>query len=178
MSERYSRQTLFAPIGKAGQEKIRSKHVLIIGAGALGSGNAELMARAGTGKLTIIDRDYVEESNLRRQRLFAESDAAEKMPKAAAAEKRLKQINSEVEITPIIGDATPEKLEELIEGVDLILDSTDNFETRMAINDISQKYNIPWIYGACVSDFGMSMTIIPGKTPCMNCLLKKSRSRG
>lgn len=178
MSERYSRQALFPPIGKVGQEKIRSKHVLIVGAGALGSGNAELMARSGAGKLTIIDRDYVEESNLQRQQLFAESDALEKMPKAAAAEKRLKQINSEVEIRSIIGDATPEKLEELAEGVDLILDSTDNFETRMTINDISQKFNIPWIYGACVGSFGMSMTIIPGKTPCMNCLLKKIPIQG
>lgn len=172
MSERYSRQTLFPSIGKSGQEKIRNKHVLIIGAGALGSGNAEIMARAGIGKLTIVDRDYVEESNLQRQQLYTEEDVADKLPKAAAAEKRLRAINSDVEIRSLIVDATPEKLEELVEGVDLILDSTDNFETRMAINDISQKHRIPWIYGACVGSYGMSFVVIPGKTPCLNCLLK------
>lgn len=172
MSERYSRQTLFPPIGKAGQEKIRSKHVLMIGAGALGSGNAEMMARAGVGRLTIVDRDYVEASNLQRQQLYTEADVADKLPKAAAAEKRLKAINSDVDIRAYIADATPEKLAELAEGVDLIIDATDNFETRMAINDISQKYKIPWIYGACVGSFGMAFSIIPGKTPCLNCLLK------
>ncbi|MBM4761598.1 thiazole biosynthesis adenylyltransferase ThiF [Bacillus sp. B15-48] len=172
MSNRYSRQTLFPPIGKPGQEKIRSKHVLIIGAGALGSGNSEILTRAGVGKLTIVDRDYVEASNLQRQQLYTEEDVAEKLPKAAAAASRLKAINSEVEISSFIGDATPEKLAELVHNVDLIIDSTDNFETRMAINDISQKYEIPWIYGACVASFGMSFTVIPGKTPCLNCLLK------
>jgi molybdopterin/thiamine biosynthesis adenylyltransferase len=172
MSDRYSRQTLFPPIGKDGQEKIRTKHVLIIGAGALGSGNAEVMTRAGIGKLTIVDRDYVEASNLQRQQLYTEEDVAEKLPKAAAAEKRLKAINSEVEIRSIIGDATPEKLTDLAGDVDLIIDSTDNFETRMAINDIAQKFEIPWIYGACVASFGMSFTIVPGQTPCLNCLLK------
>ncbi|MDF2570800.1 MAG: thiamine biosynthesis protein MoeB [Sporomusa sp.] len=172
MSERYSRQVLFPGIGKAGQEKIHTKHVLMIGAGALGSGNAEILTRAGVGKITIIDRDYVEASNLQRQQLYTEEDVAQKLPKAAAAEKRLKAINSEVEIVAIIGDATPLLLEELVGGVDLIIDATDNFETRMAINDVSQKYTIPWIYGACVGSFGMSFVILPGKTPCLNCLLR------
>ncbi|AGK56095.1 thiazole biosynthesis adenylyltransferase ThiF [Bacillus sp. 1NLA3E] len=172
MSERYSRQTLFSAIGSGGQEKIKHKHVLIIGAGALGSGSAEMMTRAGIGKLTIVDRDYVEESNLQRQQLYTEEDVREKLPKAAAAEKRLGAINSDVQIRALIADATPELLEELAVGVDLILDATDNFETRMAINDISQKFNIPWIYGACVGSFGMSFSIIPGVTPCLNCLLK------
>lgn len=172
MSERYSRQTLFPPIGSGGQDKISSKHILIIGAGALGSGSAEMITRAGIGKLTIIDRDYVEASNLQRQQLYTEEDVQEKLPKAAAAEKRLKAINSDVEIRAIIGDATAELLAELVPGVDLILDATDNFETRMTINDISQKYKIPWIYGACVGSFGMSFTVIPGVTPCLNCLLK------
>lgn len=178
MSERYSRQTLFPPIGKSGQEKIHSKHVLMIGAGALGSGNAELLVRAGIGRLTIVDRDYIEASNLQRQQLYTEEDVAQKLPKAAAAEKRLKAINSDVEIRALIADATPEKLEELVDGVDLIIDATDNFETRMAINDISQKYQIPWIYGACVASFGMSFSIIPGKTPCLNCLLKTMPLQG
>src|SRR4051794_38956453 len=139
MNERYSRQVLFPGIGKDGQAKISQKHVLIIGAGALGSGNAEILTRAGVGKITIIDRDYVEASNLQRQQLYTEEDVAEKLPKAAAAEKRLRAINSNVEIRAIIGDATPELLEELAVGVDVILDSTDNFETRMAMNDVSQK---------------------------------------
>lgn len=175
MSERYSRQTLFPPIGHNGQDKISNKHVLIIGAGALGSGSAEMMTRAGVGKLTIVDRDYVESSNLQRQQLYTEEDVRERLPKAAAAEIHLQAINSEVKLTALIADATPELLTELVSGVDrvdLILDATDNFETRMAINDISQKFNIPWIYGACVGSFGMSFSIIPGVTPCLNCLLK------
>lgn len=178
MNERYSRQTLFPAIGEEGQKKIRKKHVLIIGAGALGSGNAEVMTRAGIGKLTIVDRDYVEESNLQRQQLYTEEDVFEKMPKAAAAEKRLRAINSETDIAAVITDATPDRLEELVQTVDLIIDSTDNFETRMAINDISQKYQIPWIYGACVGSYGMSLTIIPGMTPCLHCLLKKIPIQG
>jgi len=172
MNERYSRQVLFSGIGKGGQTKIRQKHVLIIGAGALGSGSAEVLTRAGVGKITIVDRDYVEESNLQRQQLYTEEDVAEKLPKAAAAEKRLRAINSDVVIQGIIGDATPELLEELVAGIDLMMDATDNFETRMVMNDVSQKYNIPWIYGACVGSFGMSFSIIPGKTPCLNCLLR------
>ena len=172
MNERYSRQILFSRIGKEGQAKIRRKHVLIIGAGALGSGSAEILTRAGVGKITIVDRDYVEASNLQRQQLYTEEDVAEKLPKAAAAEQRLRAINSDVEIRAIIGDATAMMVEELVTGVDLMLDATDNFETRMMMNDISQKYKIPWIYGACVGSFGMSFSIIPGKTPCLNCLLR------
>ncbi|MGG5255248.1 MoeB/ThiF family adenylyltransferase [Neobacillus sp. SM06] len=171
-SERYSRQILFAGIGKEGQKKISEKHVVIIGAGALGSGNAEVLVRAGIGKLTIVDRDYVEASNLQRQQLYTEEDVAAKLPKAAAAQKRLRAINSNVDIRAIIGDATPEMLEELAGAADLLMDATDNFETRMVINDAAQKYRVPWIYGACVSSYGMSFTIIPGKTPCLNCLLK------
>ncbi|MGG1398835.1 thiazole biosynthesis adenylyltransferase ThiF [Bacillus salipaludis] len=172
MNDRYSRQILFPGIGQDGQEKIRRKHVLMIGAGALGSGNAEILVRAGVGKLTIIDRDYVESSNLQRQQLYTEEDVEEKLPKAAAAEKRLRAINSDVEIVSIIGEATVEWLEETAREVDLIIDATDNFEIRMIINDISQKYMVPWIYGACVGSFGMSFSILPGKTPCLNCLLR------
>ncbi|MEH7095922.1 thiazole biosynthesis adenylyltransferase ThiF [Neobacillus vireti] len=172
MDERYSRQVLFSGIGREGQARIGRKHVLIIGAGALGSGSAEVLTRAGVGKITIVDRDYVEASNLQRQQLYTEEDVAEKLPKAAAAEKRLHAINSDVEIRGIIGDATPEMLEELIVDVDLMMDATDNFETRMLMNDVAQKYQIPWIYGACVGSFGMSFSIIPGKTPCLNCLLR------
>lgn len=178
MNDRYSRQVLFPGIGKDGQAKISRKHVLIIGAGALGSGNAEVLTRAGVGKITIIDRDYVEASNLQRQQLYTEEDVAEKLPKAAAAEKRLKAINSDIQIRAIIGDATPTLLEELIVGVDLMIDATDNFETRMVMNDAAQKYRVPWIYGACVGSFGMSFSIIPGQTPCLNCLLRSIPLQG
>ncbi|MCF6411280.1 thiazole biosynthesis adenylyltransferase ThiF [Pseudalkalibacillus salsuginis] len=171
MTDRYSRQTLFTPIGEEGQEKIREKHVLIIGAGALGTGNAEALVRAGIGKLTIVDRDYVEWSNLQRQQLYGERDAEDRLPKAIAAKSRLSHINSDVEIQAHVLDATPEELENLITGADLILDATDNFDTRMMINDISQKYSVPWIYGACVGSYGISFTILPGTTPCLNCLL-------
>ncbi|CAM3921077.1 MoeB/ThiF family adenylyltransferase [Mesobacillus thioparans] len=172
MTSRYSRQELFAPIGKEGQKRLHSTHVLIIGAGALGSANAELLARAGIGKLTIADRDYVEWSNLQRQQLYCEADALERMPKAAAAARRLRAINSDVAIIPHIADVGAQELEQLIKGVDLIIDGTDNFEIRLMINDISQKHKIAWIYGGCVGSYGLSFTILPGSTPCLNCLLE------
>lgn len=172
MDERYSRQILFSKIGKDGQAKIRQKHVLLVGAGALGSANAEMLTRAGVGKLTIVDRDYVEESNLQRQQLYTEEDVTEKLPKAEAAKKHLLAINKEVEVQAVVMDGTAAALESLLTDVDLIIDATDNFETRMVINDLSQKWDIPWIYGACVGSVGMSFTIIPGHTPCLSCLLK------
>lgn len=178
MSERYSRQILFSPIGRKGQEKLKKKHVLIIGAGALGSASGEMLTRSGIGKITIVDRDYVEESNLQRQQLYTEEDVRKKLPKAIAAEKRLIAINSEINIKGIVEDVTFERLEELIQDVDLIMDATDNFETRMVINDISQKYELPWIYGACVGSYGMSFTIIPNKTPCLSCILKSIPLQG
>ncbi|TMU87374.1 thiazole biosynthesis adenylyltransferase ThiF [Bacillus sp. BHET2] len=170
--DRYSRQTLFSPIGTEGQQKIQGKHVLIVGAGALGTGNAEVLVRAGIGKLTIVDRDYVEWSNLQRQQLYKESDARERIPKAIAAKTRLHEINSTVEINAQICDVMAEDLLELAGGVNLILDATDNFDTRMMINDVSQKYSIPWIYGACVGSYGISFTILPGMTPCLQCFIK------
>ncbi|MGF6947599.1 sulfur carrier protein ThiS adenylyltransferase [Neobacillus sp. B4I6] len=172
MKDRYSRQELFSPIGKEGQKKIKDKHVLLVGAGALGTASAEVLVRAGIGKLTIVDRDYVEWSNLQRQQLYDEEDAERKIPKAIAAKERLSKVNSHVEIIPHVIDGTSEKLESLLHDVHLILDATDNFDTRMVLNDLSQKNNIPWIYGACVGSFGMSYTIIPGKTPCLHCLLE------
>ncbi|MUK87529.1 thiamine biosynthesis protein MoeB [Ornithinibacillus sp. L9] len=172
MSERYSRQELFSPIGKDGQSKISRKHVLVIGAGALGTGSAEALVRAGVGKLTIVDRDYVEWSNLQRQQLYVEEDAKQRMPKTVAAEKRLRMINSEVDIQASVLDVSVEEIEQLIDEVDLIMDATDNFDIRMIINDISQKYQIPWIYGACVGSYGISHTILPGETPCLHCLLE------
>jgi len=169
--ERYSRQILFSAIGTAGQEQLCSKHVLIIGVGALGTANAEILTRAGIGKLTIVDRDYIEFSNLQRQQLFTEQNARDRLPKVVAAKQRLQAINTSTEIITHIMDANAETLEQLCNGADLILDATDNFETRMIINDISQKKQIPWIYGACVASYGMSFTILPGETPCLHCLV-------
>lgn len=170
--DRYSRQTLFTPIGQKGQRRLRDKHVLIIGVGALGTQSAEVLVRAGVKKVTLVDRDYIEWSNLQRQQLFTEEDARERIPKAVAAAEKLRAINSEVEIDGLILDVTAEEVESLVQGVDLILDATDNFDIRLLINDISQKHSIPWIYGSCVGSYGMSYTIIPGETPCLHCLLE------
>lgn len=170
--ERYSRQILFAPIGESGQNKIKQKHVLIIGAGALGTSNAEMLARAGVGKLTIIDRDYVEWSNLQRQQLYVEKDAENRLPKAEAARTHLQEINSEVIVRAFVEDVTSANIEEWIQDVDVIVDSTDNFETRLLINDAAVKYSIPWVYGGCVGSYGLSFTILPKSTPCLHCLLK------
>ncbi|WP_285767975.1 MoeB/ThiF family adenylyltransferase [Peribacillus sp. SI8-4] len=170
--ERYSRQTLFAPIGERGQWNIRKKHILLLGAGALGTANAEALTRAGVGKITLVDRDYVELSNLQRQQLYTERDVEARLPKAEAAKRHLLEIDHGVEVDAIIIDATAQNLEQLLGEVDLIVDATDNFETRMIINDLSQKLHIPWIYGACVGSVGMTLTILPGQTPCLHCLLK------
>lgn len=169
--DRYSRQTLFKPIGLEGQEKLEQSHVLIIGAGALGTSVSEMLARSGVGQLTIIDRDYVEYSNLQRQQLYTESDAYLHIPKAVAAEKRLREINSDITITGLIADLGIQEIEDHIQKVDLVIDATDNFETRMLINDASQKYKVPWIYGGCTSSYGLTYTIIPDITPCFSCLI-------
>ncbi|MFD1037764.1 MoeB/ThiF family adenylyltransferase [Virgibacillus byunsanensis] len=171
MDDRYSRQILFRPIGEAGQRKIQQKHVLILGSGALGTASAEALVRAGIGKLTIIDRDYVESSNLQRQQLFSEKDAIDQMPKVIAAKNRLCQINSNVEIDVHIMDATGNTLTPLLNDVDLAIDATDNFDIRFIMNDLFQKHHIPWIYGSCVGSTGMSYTILPDQTPCLQCLL-------
>ncbi|MEK5057580.1 thiamine biosynthesis protein ThiF [Paenibacillus sp. FSL H7-0326] len=169
--DRYSRQELFAPFGKEGQQKLKNSHVVVIGAGALGTGIAETLVRSGVGRITIADRDYVEWSNLQRQQLFSEADAKSRLPKAIAAENRLRLINSEVHINAYVLDVGAEELEELITGSDLIMDATDNFDTRLIINDIAQKHSTPWIYGGCVGSYGITYTILPGRTPCLNCLL-------
>ncbi|MGO5012601.1 MoeB/ThiF family adenylyltransferase [Niallia sp. Sow4_A1] len=175
---RYSRQMLFNSIGVEGQKVIGEKHVFIVGAGALGSSLAEMLCRSGVGSLTIIDRDYVEKSNLQRQQLYTEEDAKERMPKAIAAERRLKEINRECNVQGIVGEATVELLEHLAKNVDLIIDATDNMEIRMILNDLAVKHGIPWIYGACVGSSGMSYTIIPGETPCLHCLLQSMPMTG
>lgn len=171
MSGRYSRQERFEPIGVHGQALLKEKHVLIIGMGALGSSLAENLVRAGLGMITIVDRDYVDLSNLQRQCLYTEKDVAETLPKVIAAKKRLEAINSEVTIQAYVSDVSIHNIVAFVKKVDLILDATDNFETRYLINDVSQKYNIPWIYGACVGSYGITYTILPKKTPCLCCLL-------
>ncbi|MCM3126704.1 thiazole biosynthesis adenylyltransferase ThiF [Paenibacillus provencensis] len=169
--DRYSRQELFVPFGKEGQQKLSNSNVVVIGAGALGTGIAETLVRSGVGRLTIADRDYVEWSNLQRQQLYSEADAISRLPKAVAAKNRLRHINSEVNIDAHVMDVGAEELEEIIIGSDLIMDATDNFDTRLIINDIAQKNNKPWIYGGCVGSYGITYTILPGETPCLNCLL-------
>ncbi|MTH54754.1 thiamine biosynthesis protein MoeB [Bacillus mangrovi] len=173
MNSRYSRQTLFFPNGEQGQQELSAKKVLLIGCGALGSGIAETLVRAGIGKLLIIDRDYVDESNLQRQQLFTEQDVQEQMPKAEAAKRRLQQINRHVEIEAYVHHASPQTVRPLLPGIDLIMDGTDNFETRWMINDLAHLHGIPWIYGACVGSYGLSCTFIPGKGPCLACLMEK-----
>lgn len=168
---RYSRQVRFTPFGAEGQAGLAGSTVLIVGVGALGTGIAETLARCGTGRIILADRDYVEWSNLQRQQLYTEEDARQRMPKAAAAKARLEHINSEITIEAQVLDMRAEELESLLPGVDLIMDGTDNFDTRLIINDMAQKHGIPWIYGACVGSYGITFTILPGETPCLNCLL-------
>src|SRR5215471_9327307 len=168
--ERYSRQILFPPVGESGQQALLDAHVAIAGCGALGSFQAGALARAGVGRLTIIDRDYIEPSNLHRQWLFEEADAAESLPKAIAAEKRIARINSGVRIRGLVADLTARNIGELFHDVGLILDGTDNFETRYLINDFSVSRGIPWIYGAAVASYGIAMPVIPGHTACLRCV--------
>ena len=167
---RYSRQIRFAPVGEQGQRQIRASRVAIVGCGALGSVQAEALARAGVGLLRLIDRDFVEWSNLQRQFLFDESDAAEGLPKAVAAARRLARVNSDVALEPVVADLAPSNAAELLEGIDLILDGTDNFETRYLINDAAIYWRIPWIYGAAVGSYGLKLAIIPGVTACLKCI--------
>ncbi|MBI4479944.1 MAG: ThiF family adenylyltransferase [Acidobacteria bacterium] len=174
--ERYSRQILYRHIGEAGQQKLLASRVAIVGCGALGSQQASLLVRAGVGELLIVDRDYVEESNLQRQTLFAESDAAQSLPKAVAAEVHLRQANSGVKVRGVVADLTAENISEILSGVHVLVDGTDNFETRYLLNDFSLQYNVPWIYGAAVGSYGVTMTIVPGRGPCLACLFPEPPS--
>lgn len=169
--QRYEKQQRFLPIGAEGQRQIGAKHVLIIGAGALGSGLAETLVRAGVGTLTLIDRDIVERSNLQRQSLYTEQDVVACTPKAIAAAERLRAINPDVTIQPIVADCTGFQLDQLVHDVDLLLDGTDNFETRFLINDVAYKHNIPWIYGACSASHGQMHVFLPGESACLACIM-------
>ena len=168
--ERYSRQILFAGIGEQGQQSLLDARVAVAGCGALGSFQAGALARAGFGFLRIIDRDYVELSNLQRQWLFDECDVEQALPKAVAAARKIAGVNGGVLVEPVVADLTPSNVEELLGGVNLILDGTDNFETRYLINDFAVDRGIPWVYGAAVGSYGIAMPVIPGQTACLRCI--------
>ena len=178
MDERYSRQILFPEIGKTGQEKLLDSRVLLVGCGALGASHAEMLARAGVGNLRIVDRDFVEYTNLQRQTLFKESDAAERLPKAVAAKARIEEINSGIDVEAIVADVNHSYVEALIDGCDLVIDGTDNFQVRYLLNDACVKNGTTWIYGAAVSSYGTTMTIIPGTTPCLRCIFEEMPDAG
>ena len=171
LNERYSRQILFEPLGRDGQQRLLASSAVLIGCGAIGAATANLLARAGVGRIRVVDRDFVEPSNLQRQTLFDESDARDALPKAVAAECKLKAINSEIAIEGVVADVNPGNIEELLSGFDLILDGTDNFETRFLINDFAINANQPWIYAAAVASYGLTMTVQPTETACLACLL-------
>lgn len=174
--EKYSRQILFGPVGEDGQERLLQSSAVLVGCGALGTVSAALLIRAGIGSLRIIDRDFVETSNLQRQGLFEESDAREALPKAIAAERRLRAINSDARIEGLVSDLSPKNASELLSGFSLILDGTDNFESRLLLNDASVSLDIPWIYAAAVGSYGLTFTVRPGKTACLACLLESGDS--
>jgi adenylyltransferase/sulfurtransferase len=168
--ERYSRQILYPGIGEAGQEAILHSHAAIVGCGALGSFHAAALARAGVGRLNIIDRDYIELGNLHRQWLFEEADAAEALPKAVAAERRIRRMNSLISVRGVVADLTALNVCDLLGSADVILDGTDNFDARYLINDFAVSRGVPWIYGAAVGSYGLTMPVIPGRTPCLRCV--------
>jgi adenylyltransferase/sulfurtransferase len=168
--ERYIRQVRFAPIGAEGQRRLLAARVLVCGCGALGSVLANTLARAGVGHLRIVDRDFVDLTNLQRQVLYDEADVRSGLPKAVAAKSHLERINSHIRIEAIVADVHHGNVLELADGVDVIVDGTDNFETRYLLNDVSVHLGIPWIYGGCIGAVGQTMTILPGETPCFRCL--------
>jgi adenylyltransferase/sulfurtransferase len=181
-TDRYSRQLLFAPIGEAGQQRLAASTVAIVGCGATGAASAALLARAGVGTLILIDRDFVEESNLQRQVLFDEADAAAATPKAEAARRQIARFNSDIQVHAHVADLVPDNIHALLRnpqngrGADIILDATDNFETRYLINDYAVEQGRPWIYAAAVGSYAATMNILPGETACLACLFPRPPS--
>jgi molybdopterin-synthase adenylyltransferase len=175
LHEKYSRQVLFSGIGEEGQAHLLASRAVIVGCGAIGAAAANLLVRAGVGRVRVVDRDFVEQSNLQRQTLFDEADAREALPKAVAAERKLRTINSAIAVEGLVADLNARNAPELLAGFDLILDGTDNFETRFLINDFAVNSGSPWIYAAAVASYGLTMTILPGVTPCLACLLETQR---
>jgi molybdopterin/thiamine biosynthesis adenylyltransferase len=178
LDQKYSRQMLFQPLGPEGQKRLVSASAVLVGCGAIGAATANLLVRAGIGRLRVIDRDFVESSNLQRQTLFDEADAREALPKALAAERKLNSINSDVQVEGVVADLNPRHAEELLSGFPLILDGTDNFETRFLVNDFAVRHGVPWIYTAAVSSYGVTMAIRPGLTACLACLLDANAESG
>jgi len=174
IDDRYSRQALFKEIGEPGQKKLAQSRVVIVGCGATGSALASLLARSGVGTLRILDRDYVEASNLQRQSLFDENDARESIPKAIAAARQIARFNSQIVVEPHVADLIPANVDSLLGGSDLVLDGTDNFETRYLINDYAVKNTVAWIYAAAVGSYGVTMNILPGETACLACIFPES----
>lgn len=168
--ERYVRQMRYPPLGEAGQKQLAASRALVCGCGALGSVIANTLGRAGVGHLRLVDRDFLELNNLQRQVLYDEEDVAAGIPKAIAAETKLRKINSQIDIEAIVADVDHTNIESLLEDVDVIVDGTDNFETRYLLNDASLKFGVPWVYGGCIGDDGQTMTVIPGETPCLRCV--------
>jgi molybdopterin/thiamine biosynthesis adenylyltransferase len=178
LNEKYSRQMLFAGIGPEGQVRLAASRAVIVGCGAIGAAVANLLVRAGVGRIRILDRDFVEPSNLQRQILFDEADAREALPKAVAAERKLRALNSEIQIEGVVADLNSRNAEELLSGFPLILDGTDNFETRFLVNDFAVQSGTPWIYAAAVSSYGLTLTIRPQLTACLACLLETDGAPG
>lgn len=174
LDDRYSRQILFRGVGTEGQKRLARAHVALVGCGATGSAVASLLARSGVGSIRIIDRDYVEPSNLQRQTLFDEADARESLPKAIAAARRIAAFNSQIVVEPQVADLTPENVEPLLQDAVLILDGTDNFETRYLVNDYAVKHGIPWIYSAAVGSYAVTLNVLPGTTACLACVFPDS----
>jgi molybdopterin-synthase adenylyltransferase len=171
--DRYARQMRYAPIGESGQRCLLASRALICGCGALGSVIANTLARAGVGKLRIVDRDFLELNNLQRQMLFDEADVTATLPKAVAAAEKLRRINSDIEIEPIVADVDPGNILNLCVGCDIILDGTDNFETRFLLNEAAVKLQLPWIYGGCIGAEGQSLTVLPDQPPCFRCVMNE-----
>lgn len=178
MSGRYSRQELFAGIGRDGQERLRAARVTVLGCGALGSALCEMMVRAGVGGLTVVDRDLVEESNLQRQSLFDEDDARRGLPKAVAAEARLRRLNSDVALTGVVADVAADNVAEFVDGRALVLDGSDNFELRFLLNDACLRAGVPWVYGACVGAYGLALLVRPRVSACLRCVLGERPAPG
>lgn len=171
MSDRHARQVLFYGIGTTGQRILREKTAVLVGCGALGCTSANLLVRSGIKCIKIVDRDYIEESNLQRQSLFDEDDISKNLPKAIAAQKKLQKVDSHTQIEAVVTDLNPSNAETILKDADIVIDGTDNFETRFLINDYCVKEGIPWIYGACIGSVGLTMNIVPSKTPCLRCVL-------
>src|SRR5919199_480600 len=176
--ERYSRQVLFPGIGEAGQARLAGARALLVGCGALGTVLANVLVRAGVGRLTVVDRDYVERSNLQRQVLFDEDDLASDLPKAVAAAEKLRRINPEVVVEPVVADLNATNVETLLAGADVAMDGTDNFEARYLLNDACVKHGVPWVYAAAIGAYGATFPIVPRDTPCLRCVFAENPAPG